>query len=71
MAAAASVFRLIARRRTSVSLLMLFGATYWKWYSMLALDSLGLIKPLFNMELITGLEKITTWREEVDDHSNI
>ena len=50
---------------------MLFGAILWHLYGMLALDSVGLIKYLFDMELITGLEKITTWREEVDDHSNI
>ena len=70
MAALSRVIGWTAHRRTSVSLLVLFGAILWKWYSMLALDSLGLIKPLFNMELVTGFEKMQAINAAAGDYNH-
>lgn len=37
---------------------------------MLALDSLGLIKPVFNMELVTGFEKMQAINAAAGDYNH-
>ena len=58
-------------QRMWTSIFTLIAAVLWRSYGILFLDSKGLIKALFDMELIKGLEKITWWRHEIRDVSDI
>ena len=61
----------LSSSRSWTSFLMILVAVLWRSYGMIFLDSKGLTKALFDMELIKGLEKITRWRHELRDFSEI
>ena len=61
----------LSSERTWGSFFIIILALIWRSYGILFLDSKGLIKALFDMELIKGLEKITRWRHEIRDFSEI